>query len=74
MPCGSLQQNAAGFVERKDDGLLAAIQSGLVEHWKTSEDFPQPAGPMTSVLVPRSSPPPSSKSSAASPMWLPRRW
>ena len=33
--------------------------SAVYNDWKTSEDLPQPAGPITRVLVPRSSPPPS---------------
>ena len=39
------------------------------QYWATRDDLPEPAGPRTSVAVPRSSPLPSRSSRADTPLW-----
>jgi len=44
------------------------------EYWAAMADLPQPAGPMSSRLDPRSGPPPRSASSAGTPLETGARW
>ena len=56
------------LVEREEHHLLAALRGAPRRTAAASVDLPVPAGPMRRVLVPRSSPPPSSESSSGLPL------
>ena len=62
-PCARLK-SVSGLSSNTKIAARSPRSAAARANWAASVDLPVPAGPMISVLVPRSRPPPSSVSSA----------
>ena len=61
-------QRGDGSRRRRYSATRSPRSAAATAQWLASADLPVPAGPISSVLVPRCSPPPSSASSAGRPL------
>src|SRR5690606_15102072 len=65
---GPPEQHRPGFLENEGGRMIAIGGGGSRENWSATVDLPVPGGPINSVDVPRSIPPPRSLSSSATPL------
>ena len=71
MPSASVRaSNVARLSSKAKITAWSPRAAAATAYWTAIVDFPEPAGPISSVLVPRSGPPPNSVSSAVTPLLI----